>query len=85
MIRFFGLILLLALVCNPLRAQLDEPTVKSQSEPAIDESEQQQTPPAKPDISSDPEPKSKSQPDTTVFNPTEEISEDSPVPFPVDI
>lgn len=85
MIRGFSLIIFLALVCNPLLAQLDEPTVETKKQPATEESAQQEEPPVKTATSSTPMPERESQPDTTVFNPTEEISEDSPVPFPVDI
>ena len=85
MTRVFIIIVGLALASAPLRAQVDESTVESQQQAPVEEPELPKSPSEKSATSSTPAPKSKSQPETTVFNPTEEISADTPVPFPVDI
>ncbi len=80
MIRFFWLAIVLgALLCSTsfVQSQTSGQESTSSESPTEDKKETGKTEAKKP--------ASKPKPPRKVFNPTEEISEDSPVPFPVDI
>ena len=82
--HFFLITMLISLLyrVDHVHAQSDsEPELSGRAEEAVDESQSQQRQEPKPQEAE----KSNTKPPKKVFKPTEEISEDRPVPFPVDI
>ncbi len=80
--RYIIYLIVLSLSWHTALAQVSEPV---QVPPSADAEQQQQQPGDDPEKQPEEVDQPVPEPEATVFNPTEEISEDSPVPFPVDI